>query len=244
MHVAALPKPAIRKLLFANVGQRQRQPPDDHYGNFAAGSTVGAGVVGTGSSSQRHAQHDYARDGGQARALFPLEQHLRQEGPQGHCWRVDVVVVLGKGAAFIVEGLLNCFFPQRVLEGQVTMLHERRQHQTKLPWQAFGMLVKWHETFPGQSKIRAQGRSHVTRIYARKVLVPRSAGVWPPGAATHATSLRRTDACCVERAPADRRWPLKMPGSAIRVWNFEALEIPAFIGLGEFQTPFFWQSPS
>src|SRR5205807_5106399 len=102
------------------------------------------------------------------------------------------------------------------LEGQVTMLHERRQHQTKLPWQAFGMLVKWHETFPGQSKIRAQGRSHVTRIYARKVLVPRSAGVWPPGAATHATSLRRTDACCVERAPADRRWPLKMPGSAIR----------------------------
>ena len=39
MHVAALPKPAIRKLLFANVGQRQRQPPDDHCGNFAAGST-------------------------------------------------------------------------------------------------------------------------------------------------------------------------------------------------------------
>src|SRR5207302_3495062 len=32
-------------------------------------------------------------------------------------------------------------------------------------------------------------------------------------------------------------------GSAIRVWNFQALEIPAFIGLGEFQTPFFGQSP-
>src|SRR2546422_8998643 len=26
------------------------------------------------------------------------------------------------------------------------------------------------------------------------------------------------------------------------VWNFQALEIPAFIGLGEFQTPFFGQS--
>src|SRR5438309_6007611 len=27
------------------------------------------------------------------------------------------------------------------------------------------------------------------------------------------------------------------------VWNFQALEIPAFIGLGEFQTLFFGQSP-
>jgi len=28
------------------------------------------------------------------------------------------------------------------------------------------------------------------------------------------------------------------------VWNFQALEIAAFIGLGEFRTPFFGQSPS
>src|SRR5207244_1553371 len=123
-------------------------------------------------------------------ALLAFEQHLRQERPHRDWRRIHVLLVLGKGDSFLVESLLDFLFRQRVLEGQVGMLHERGQHQTKALWESFGILVKWHETFLGLNQSpNPQGRSHGTRIYAKEGSRAKISWRWAPGPARRAQFL-------------------------------------------------------
>ena len=62
---------------------------------------------------------------------------------------------------------------------------------------------------------------------------------WPPHKPLEISELRR--------AGQPRRYPLQVATWRLcpkkGVWNFQTLKGPAFIGAGEFQTPFFGQSP-
>src|SRR5438309_297065 len=100
-----------------------------------AGHEVGAIVtVGQQDVARTQSSQQLAQQGGHARSLLALEQHLRQERPQGKLRGVDLALFLSECHALFVEGRLNAIFRKRVSEGHARLLQKRREDQAKSAW--------------------------------------------------------------------------------------------------------------